>query len=610
MTVCQLATSALAEVDVMWQRDDGDMSALPRPVAAGVTLADPGESVSTTGDAEARIRELEEQLRVSEERFRALADAAPVLIWMADGGGRCIYVNQGWRELAGRPLEQETGTAWADSIHPEDRDRCLASYGAAADRRETFSACYRRRRYDGTYRWLWDTGIPRCAPDGQLLGYFGACVDVTEQQERERGAVERAGKLTAVFEGMADAVVVLDREGRIERLNQAARALFERSAAPDFAARTLAERAAAGFLRDEHDAPLSPEKLPAYRILCGETLDGAQTVDIKMHLLAGGVAVYNVGGAPIRDEGGAIVGAVIIYRDVTKRRSVERDQLRRERKESREQLQTLEKANQQLDNFMGIASHELRTPLTVFKANLQMALRQARRLEAEELAQSASSGQAERLAALRTLLVRAAGAADRQQRLVDDLLDAARIRGGALRLQLEPVDLLAVVQQAVEEQRLSSPGRTINLTLPTGHLPIMAEAERIGQVVTNYLSNALKFTAEEQPVDVRAELSAGAGASVRAPSAGGTKRAAVDTHAWVCVSVRDEGPGIPLVEQRRIWERFQRVESIGHRSGSGLGLGLGLYISKTIVEEHGGAVGVESAPGAGAIFWFTLPLAE
>ena len=113
-------------------------------------------------------------------------------------------------------------------------------------------------------------------------------------------------------------------------------------------------------------------------------------------------------------------------------------------------------------------------------------------------------------------------------------------------------------------------------------------AARIGQVVANYLTNALKYSSVDKPVTVSLEME------------GPVAR----------VSVQDEGPGLPPVEQERIWERFHRVRGVEVQTGSGIGLGLGLYISKTIITWHGGRVGVDSTPGQGSTFWFTLPLAQ
>jgi len=147
-------------------------------------------------------------------------------------------------------------------------------------------------------------------------------------------------------------------------------------------------------------------------------------------------------------------------------------------------------------------------------------------------------------------------------------------------------DLNAVVWEAVEEQRRLMSTRTIHLNLAGSEpLLLLMDADRIGQVVTNYLSNALKYSEPEQGVFVRVEATA----------------------IEVRVSVRDQGVGLGVEEQAHSWERFYRAPGIQVKSGSGIGLGLGLYICRTIIEEHGGRVGVESVKGAGATFWFALP---
>jgi signal transduction histidine kinase len=173
-----------------------------------------------------------------------------------------------------------------------------------------------------------------------------------------------------------------------------------------------------------------------------------------------------------------------------------------------------------------------------------------------------------------------------ENRLVSDLIDTSRIQAGKLELRIAPADLNELVREAVEEQRQIAPTRTIHLQeADASPLLVLVDAERIGQVVTNYLSNALKYSAAEQAVVVCV--------------------AVTDTEARV--AVRDRGVGLDEEEQARVWERFYRAPGVQVQSGSGTGLGLGLYICQTIIGEHGGRVGVESARGRGSTFWFTLP---
>jgi PAS domain S-box-containing protein len=130
-------------------------------------------------------RQAEEAMRESEQRFRLVANMAPVMIWMCDTGKLCTYCNQPWLEFTGRSLEAELGNGWMEGIHADDLQRCLDTFTKAFDRRESFHMEYRYRHHDGGYRWLRDMGVPKCNTDGSFDGYIGSCVDVTERKLAE-----------------------------------------------------------------------------------------------------------------------------------------------------------------------------------------------------------------------------------------------------------------------------------------------------------------------------------------------------------------------------------------------------------------------------------------
>lgn len=144
--------------------------------------------------------------------------------------------------------------------------------------------------------------------------------------------------------------------------------------------------------------------------------------------------------------------------------------------------------------------------------------------------------------------------------------------------------------------------RELHVNLPDEPVMVQADRDRIGQVLANLLSNADKYSPLKQPITLTLRLERGAPyADVSDDDTTAPLRA--------CVLVQDAGPGIPENEQERIWERFHRVRGVQAQTTKNPSLGLGLYISRQIIEQHGGAIGVESAPGAGSTFWFTLPLA-
>src|SRR5258706_3672276 len=158
-------------------------------------------------------RKKEESLRESEERFRTMADTAPVLIWTTDADRLCTYVSQTWLDLTGRLFEEELGNGWADDIHPSDRDARLEAYAHCFDQRSPFTLEYRVRRHDGEYRWLLDKGTPRFASDGTFLGYIGSATDITQPKRAE----ERLRVQHTVAQILAEAATVEEAAPRILR---------------------------------------------------------------------------------------------------------------------------------------------------------------------------------------------------------------------------------------------------------------------------------------------------------------------------------------------------------------------------------------------------------
>lgn len=132
----------------------------------------------------------EASLHESEERFRTMADAAPVMIWMSGLDKLCTFFNKAWLDFTGRTMEQELGNGWAEGVHLDDVEKCSNTYVAAFDARESFSMQYRLKRHDGEYRWITDQGAPRCGPRGNFRGYVGACVDITDLLEQRKALHE------------------------------------------------------------------------------------------------------------------------------------------------------------------------------------------------------------------------------------------------------------------------------------------------------------------------------------------------------------------------------------------------------------------------------------
>ncbi len=264
---------------------------------------------------------------------------------------------------------------------------------------------------------------------------------------------------------------------------------------------------------------------------------------------------------------------------------LENERLSREREEERAHNLALREAARQMDAFLGIASHELKTPLTAIILGLETIRRRLQRLASS--GGSTSCKESDYVESCQMLLEETSRQGRRLDRLVNDLLDTSRIQAGQLRLKQQPTDLFCLIRCVVEEQRRVTPTRTIVLYLPEQPtMPVFADPDRIRQVLTNFLTNALKYSPPEASVAVALRAEDG----------------------WGRVEVHDQGPGLSPEAQKRLWERFYRVPGVEVQAGSQVGLGLGLHICKTIVEQHQGQVGVQSTPGQGATFWFALPL--
>ncbi len=238
-----------------------------------------------------------------------------------------------------------------------------------------------------------------------------------------------------------------------------------------------------------------------------------------------------------------------------------------------ERAQELEAAGKAKDQFLSLASHELKTPISAIKGYAQLAERRLKKVSAP------TPG----VLATQEVLARINQQADKLTGLINDLLDVSRIQAGKLELRREPCNLIALCRQAIEEQELTT-GRLIQAELPADPIIVFADGDRIGQVLSNLLTNALKYSAADSPVCLKLSRTA---------------------HEAM-VTVKDKGVGIPRDELPFIFDRFFRASTA--RNGSQRGLGLGLAICKEIVERHQGRIWATSEEGKSSEFTMALPL--
>lgn len=195
-----LQTGMIPDMDLQLTRPDGTRRWVATRGYAVRNLE--GEIISlhgTTQDITDR-KVGAERLRESEERFRLVANTAPVMIWMSGTDKLCTYFNQTWLDFTGKSIETEMGNGWAEGVHEDDLQRCWETYAQAFDKREPFEMQYRLRRHDGQYRWILDKGIPMVAVDGAFTGYIGSSIDITERKLAEEALATVGRRLIEAHE--------------------------------------------------------------------------------------------------------------------------------------------------------------------------------------------------------------------------------------------------------------------------------------------------------------------------------------------------------------------------------------------------------------------------
>ncbi|GCE30660.1 hypothetical protein KDA_61440 [Dictyobacter alpinus] len=249
-------------------------------------------------------------------------------------------------------------------------------------------------------------------------------------------------------------------------------------------------------------------------------------------------------------------------------------------------LTTQKELEKQKDTLMSIVGHELRTPLTAINGSIQLAQRRIQRFVQERPEELPPDVQI-MISKLQKLLEQSLRQTRVQNRLINDMLDASRLAVDKLELALQPNDLIHIVEETVEDLRYTEGNHPIYLILPEQrYIPVRADGDRIGQVVANYVNNALKYSNPEDPVTVEITYT--------------DKEARV----WV----HDQGQGLSEETQKHIWDRYYRSTEARDKKGAGVNMGLGLYICQVLVQRHHGEVGVNSQIGKGSSFWFSLPI--
>jgi signal transduction histidine kinase len=386
------------------------------------------------------------------------------------------------------------------------------------------------------------------ANDRQVLEAFAdqAAIAVNNARLYQQVAREKT-RLDAILEASADGVMILDPALRLTKFNQALARLSGWTAAQAVGEHhdtvIVLRNKRAGLTLAEATAGGWPLMT---RSSAGMMVSGPLYVEGDLQRRDGSRVSVGITYAPLFDREGRLVNLIANVRDITRFR--EADELK--------------------DTFISVISHELKTPVALIKGYAGTLRREDAQWDPQTVRSSATIIEEE---------------ADRLTKLIDNLLDASRLQAGALKISRADVAIDALAERLVERFRTQTTHHQLSAEFPSPFPTVQADAGRIEQALSNLVSNAIKYS----------------------PNGGAIRISGRATPDSVEVTVSDEGIGIPIEEQSRIFERFYRVDNALSRRAQGSGLGL--FIARAIVEAHGGRIWVNSTPGRGTAFSFSLP---
>lgn len=503
-----------------------------------------------------------------ESRYRTLLSDRSQMFWSASPDG-AFRESPAWCEFTGQSPETAQGPEATEAIHPEDRPRAERAWRSAQDTKQGFEIEYRLRRHDGVYRWFVTRGCPVLDERGEVQEWIGWSRDIEQEKRATEVLNERAARIEAEVvkrsQALSKSEAMLAESQRLAKIGS-----FELDiatgqltwSAQQF--RNFGLEPTPELRRDVVVRRIHPDDAKRHEAVVKGAIERGEAFAMDYRVVHPDARVLHIHtiGQPVFDAEGRLVKLVGTSQDVTERALLEA--------RLRTQYEQLMKLDTLKNDFVNSVTHELRTPLTSIMGYAEF-------LE-DQIDGPVTPGQQEFISQIQR-------GARRLEYLLNDLLDFARIEAGTFTLKMTPAELGERVREALESLRPQADETRLALvaSLPDSPLVLEMDAQRIGQVLTNLISNAIKFSPKGGTIVVSTSRR---GEHVRC-------------------EVEDAGPGIAPEDRPRLFQRFSQLEA-GVKMGKGAGLGLS--ISKALVEAHGGTIGVESILGAGSTFWFELPL--
>ena len=478
----------------------------------------------------------------SEHLLQNITSAAPTALWMADENGMITYTNKTWEDWTGQTKQQTMGMGWLHAILPEDRERAAEKFMSDLKSQRPYIVDFRIYNKNKEIRWCIATGNPQYNQNGRFMGYIGACTDVTEKTITDIELQQKNGELNdqiKQFEFVTDFMPVqlwtATITGELDYANKQTLNFFG--------------GAVNDITGDNWPDHIHSDDRPGYTAAWAEALQAGKFFQYELRLRdkRGNHKWHLSRALPFKNDG-EIVRWFGTNTDIDELKQLQR----------------------QKDDFLGIASHELKTPVTSIKAYAQVLEAMLTREGEEKKAAMVTKMDAQ---------------LNRLTNLIGDLLDVTKINSGRILFNKVWFDFNQAIQESVQDLQHTTNKHTLVLDLKdTGK--VYSDKERIGQVITNLVTNAIKYS----PLSDRIIIS--------------TEREGD----MVTVCVEDFGIGIAEDKKDRVFEQFYRVS--GDKQHTFPGLGLGLYISHEIIRREGGKMWVNSVEGKGSTFCFSLPVTD
>jgi PAS domain S-box-containing protein len=499
-------------------------------------MAATNEELTTTNEElttmQQRLEDTNQELAASSSRLRMAIESTNLGTWDYDPQTGALYWSKECRDIYGiQPDSPITFASFSEHIYPDDRDWVQKEIQKAIDPEKggLYDLSFRINRFDnGETRWIKVRGTVYFER-GQATRFIGTALDINDMKEAE----EQSAKLAAIIQSSDDAIISKTLDSIITSWNAAAERIF------GYQAEEMIGESIYKLIPEDR---LEEEPQILKRLRAGERIQHFETKRQTKH---GQLIDVSLTISPVKDPQGNIIGLSKIARDITEKKL---DETRK-------------------GDFIGMVSHELKTPLTSLGAIIQVA--NAKLKNSEETFLSGAMQKANQQVS-------------RMTAMINGFLNVSRLESGKIHIEKQSFNMETLIKEMIAEANLTAGTHLIRF-IQCPPVRVNADRDKIGSVISNYISNAIKYSPKGKSIEVACETKG----------------------KQVVVSVKDEGMGIKPSDLDKIFERYYRVETNTRHIA---GFGIGLYLSSEIIARHGGRVWAESEIGVGSTFYFSLSL--